>query len=95
LYIQSSSKVEHYNKKEMSALSELQQLEKEMVILKKILKGCNSSSAELTSVAAARICSAIAAANGDPLADTSSGSGAMSSGGGGGGADGGGCCVVC
>ena len=73
----------------MSALSELQQLEKELSILKKVLKGCHN--AEVTSVAAARICTAIAAAGRDPLAASDSNTVAMA-----GGADSaGGCCVVC
>lgn len=74
----------------MSALSEFQQLEKELIILKKIVKGC--SSGELTSVAAARIYAAITAASGDPLAESSNGAMSSSSGGVDGG---GGCCVVC
>lgn len=79
----------------MSAVSELQLLEKEIAILKKILKGCNSSSTELTSVAAERIFTAIISSAGDPLADSTSGSGGAAMSSGGGGADVGGCCVVC
>ena len=43
----------------MSAVTELQSLEREMVLLKKILKSCQSSTTETTSVAAVRIYHAI------------------------------------
>ncbi len=43
----------------MSTATELQSLEREIAILKKVLKSCQSANTEMTSVAAARIYQAI------------------------------------
>ena len=43
----------------MSAATEFQSLEREIAILKKVLKSCQSASTEMTSVAATRIYQAI------------------------------------
>ena len=43
----------------MSAATELQSLEREIALLKKVLKSCQSASTEMTSVAATRIFQAI------------------------------------
>jgi hypothetical protein len=47
----------------MSALTDLQSLEKEIAILKKVLKNLNNPTTELTSVASTRIYNAIIKSN--------------------------------
>ena len=54
----------------MSAVTELQSLEREMVLLKKILKSCQSSTTETTSVAAVRIYHAITTCAATPPKNT-------------------------